>query len=153
MPDTSVLHNRLGFPPHVVAHWSDHTLSVQERHDCEGDNYLPPEDGYDFAEFGVLSEYGKRGLFHQGAYSREMAPPADRAFAALLDDLSARGMLDETLVVWVGEFGRKPHITAGNAGREHWPHCSTPCWPAPASAAGPSTAPRTAGPPTLPATR
>jgi integrase len=64
---------RLGFPPHVVAHWSDHTLSVQERHYYEGDSYLPPEDGYDFAEFGALSEYGKRVLFHQGAYSREMA--------------------------------------------------------------------------------
>ncbi len=53
----------------------------------------------------------------------DLMPPADRAFAALLDDLSARGMLDETLVVWVGEFGRNPKITAGNAGREHWPRC------------------------------
>ncbi len=50
-------------------------------------------------------------------------PPADRGFAALLDDLSARGLLDETLVVWVGEFGRAPKITAANAGREHWPRC------------------------------
>ena len=41
----------------------------------------------------------------------------------MLDDLDARGLLDETLVVWVGEFGRKPQITAANAGREHWPHC------------------------------
>ncbi len=53
----------------------------------------------------------------------DLMPPADRAFAALLDDLSARGMLDETLVVWVGEFGRNPKITANNAGREHWPRC------------------------------
>jgi uncharacterized protein (DUF1501 family) len=50
-------------------------------------------------------------------------PPADRGFAALLDDLSARGLLDETLVVWAGEFGRHPRITAANAGREHWPRC------------------------------
>jgi hypothetical protein len=53
----------------------------------------------------------------------DLMPPADRAFAALLDDLAARGLLDETLVVWVGEFGRNPKITAGNAGREHWPRC------------------------------
>jgi len=52
-----------------------------------------------------------------------LMPPADRGFAALLDDLDARGMLDETLVVWVGEFGRAPKITRANAGREHWPRC------------------------------
>jgi uncharacterized protein (DUF1501 family) len=52
-----------------------------------------------------------------------LMPPADRGFAALLDDLEARGLLAETLVVWAGEFGRTPRITAGNAGREHWPRC------------------------------
>jgi hypothetical protein len=53
----------------------------------------------------------------------DLLPPSDRAFAALLDDLDARGLLDSTLVAWVGEFGRAPKITAGNAGREHWPRC------------------------------
>ena len=43
----------------------------------------------------------------------DLMPPADQGFAALLDDLDARGLLDETLVVWVGEFGRTPQITAG----------------------------------------
>jgi Protein of unknown function (DUF1501) len=52
-----------------------------------------------------------------------LLPPADRGFAALLDDLASRGLLDETLIVWVGEFGRAPKITAANAGREHWPRC------------------------------
>jgi hypothetical protein len=52
-----------------------------------------------------------------------LMPPADRGFAALLDDLDARGMLDETLVVWVGEFGRMPRINRANSGREHWPRC------------------------------
>jgi uncharacterized protein (DUF1501 family) len=52
-----------------------------------------------------------------------LMPPADAGFSALLDDLSDRGLLDETLVVWVGEFGRAPKITAGNAGREHWARC------------------------------
>jgi hypothetical protein len=53
----------------------------------------------------------------------DLIPPADQALAALLSDLSTSGLLDETLVCWVGEFGRKPQITPGNAGREHWPGC------------------------------
>jgi hypothetical protein len=52
-----------------------------------------------------------------------LMPPADQGFASLLDDLSDRGLLDDTLVVWVGEFGRTPRISRGNAGREHWPRC------------------------------
>ncbi len=52
-----------------------------------------------------------------------LMPPADQGFAALLEDLAARGLLDETLVVWVGEFGRTPRINKTNSGREHWPHC------------------------------
>ncbi len=49
-------------------------------------------------------------------------PPLDLASSALLDDLSARGRLDETLVVWTGEFGRSPRIN-GDAGRDHYGHC------------------------------
>jgi len=55
----------------------------------------------------------------------DLMPPTDRGFSALLDDLTDRGMLDETLLVWVGEFGRRPQISAGNAGREHWPWCAS----------------------------
>jgi hypothetical protein len=51
-----------------------------------------------------------------------LMPPADQAFSALLEDLAQRGRLDDTLVVWVGEFGRSPRITNGS-GREHWPRC------------------------------
>ena len=52
-----------------------------------------------------------------------LMPPADQGFSALLEDLDLRGLLDETLVVWVGEFGRTPRIVKANSGREHWPHC------------------------------
>ncbi|AMV37407.1 DUF1501 domain-containing protein [Planctomyces sp. SH-PL62] len=60
-----------------------------------------------------------------------LMPPADQAFSALLDDLGSRGLLDETLVVWTGEFGRTPRVGqsvvggagAGRDGRDHWPHC------------------------------
>lgn len=48
-----------------------------------------------------------------------LLPPINRAFAALLDDLADRGMLDSTLVAWTGEFGRTPTINA-NGGRDHW---------------------------------
>ncbi len=59
--------------------------------------------------------------FHR--LQNDLIPPADRALAALLSDLEDRGLLDETLVVWVGEIGRKPLITASQAGREHHPFC------------------------------
>ena len=49
-------------------------------------------------------------------------PSFDRAFASLLDDLTQRGLLDETLVVVTGEFGRTPKINK-NAGRDHWCSC------------------------------
>ncbi len=52
----------------------------------------------------------------------DLIPPSDRAFAALLEDLAASGSLEETLIVWVGEFGRHPHIN-GSAGRDHYPGC------------------------------
>ncbi|MEX2288078.1 MAG: DUF1501 domain-containing protein [Planctomycetaceae bacterium] len=47
-------------------------------------------------------------------------PPVDRAFSALLEDLHQSGKLDETLVVWMGEFGRTPSINE-QGGRDHWP--------------------------------
>jgi hypothetical protein len=50
-----------------------------------------------------------------------LIPPMDAAFSALLDELSARGLLDETLVVCLAEFGRTPRFNA-RAGRDHWGH-------------------------------
>jgi hypothetical protein len=54
---------------------------------------------------------------------KDLIPPADRALAALLTDLEQGGLLDETIIAWVGEFGRRPQITRNNAGREHHPFC------------------------------
>jgi hypothetical protein len=48
-----------------------------------------------------------------------LVPPMDQAFAALLEDLTQRGMLDETLVVCMAEFGRTPRFN-GRGGRDHW---------------------------------
>jgi hypothetical protein len=51
-----------------------------------------------------------------------LLPPMDRGFAALLEDLDERGLLDETLVVWTGEFGRTPAVNGNpQPGRDHWP--------------------------------
>lgn len=50
-----------------------------------------------------------------------LMPPMDQAYSALLEDLEQRGMLDDTLVVWMGEFGRSPKIN-GAGGRDHWGH-------------------------------
>ena len=51
-------------------------------------------------------------------------PSLDRAYAALLEDLSQRGLLDDTLVLMLGEFGRTPKINS-NAGRDHWGPCQS----------------------------
>ena len=49
----------------------------------------------------------------------------DKASAALIKDLKQRGMLDDTLVVWGGEFGRTPMVQGGDDGRDHHPNCFT----------------------------
>jgi hypothetical protein len=62
---------------------------------------------------------------HQDNFNRlknRLVPPMEQAFVALLDDLEARGLLDSTLVVWMGDFGRTPQINK-DAGRDHWPSC------------------------------
>jgi hypothetical protein len=52
----------------------------------------------------------------------ELLPQLDACLSSLISDLKERGLLDETLVVCMGEFGRTPKINAG-AGRDHWPGC------------------------------
>jgi uncharacterized protein (DUF1501 family) len=53
-----------------------------------------------------------------------LVPRMEQAFAALLDDLDERGLLDSTLVIWMGDFGRTPRIN-NQTGRDHWPQCYT----------------------------
>jgi uncharacterized protein (DUF1501 family) len=62
----------------------------------------------------------------------QSAPMLDAGLSALIADLDERGLLSETLVVAVGEFGRSPQrgvSTSGNEnssdGRDHWPYCYT----------------------------
>jgi hypothetical protein len=69
---------------------------------------------------------------HFPLLKKSLLPYADRAFSALLEDMAARGLLEETLVVAMGEFGRTPKLGqitsdagAEADGRDHWPHCYT----------------------------
>jgi uncharacterized protein (DUF1501 family) len=55
---------------------------------------------------------------------RRLCGPLDTGLSALLDDLGASGLLDETLVVWMGDFGRTPRIN-GRGGRDHYPDVSS----------------------------
>jgi uncharacterized protein (DUF1501 family) len=60
---------------------------------------------------------------HENNFNRlknDLLPPADQAFSALIEDLDTRGLLDSTLVIAMGEFGRTPQINK-SAGRDHWP--------------------------------
>ena len=57
-----------------------------------------------------------------GRLKNHLIPPADQALATLIEDLNSRGLLDETLVIAMGEFGRTPKINTA-AGRDHWPNC------------------------------
>ena len=66
-----------------------------------------------------------------GCLKEDLLPEFDRAFSALVEDLSDRGLLDETLLMITSEMGRKPKIgdprSGGvtGAGRDHWTHCLT----------------------------
>jgi hypothetical protein len=69
---------------------------------------------------------------HFPLLKRSLLPMFDRGFSALLDDLHERSLLDETLVVAMGEFGRTPKVGqitssagADKGGRDHWPYCYT----------------------------
>ena len=76
-------------------------------------------------------------LYHQGWDQHDNLPrnirrqceETDQASAALITDLKQRGLLDDTLVVWGGEFGRTSYsqgkLTATNYGRDHHPRCFT----------------------------
>ena len=72
-------------------------------------------------------------LFHEawdqhGNLTRDIrnnCQATDRASAALVKDLKQRGLLDETVVIWGGEFGRTPMVQGGNDGRDHHNRCFT----------------------------
>ncbi len=76
---------------------------------------------YDYKQQGQNWDAHANGAVQ---HKTQLLPPADRALSALIEDLDARGLLDSTLIVATGEFGRTPKIN-GSAGRDHWPECYT----------------------------
>lgn len=79
------------------------------------------EEGVSFVEVGQ-SGYDTHGDNFTG--HKSLLPTNDRAWSALLDDLEERGLLQDTLVVWMGEIGRTPRIN-NRAGRDHYVRCWT----------------------------
>jgi len=86
--------------PFVQVNWSMHVEAEEDAGDGGWDNH--------YRNFEMLAD--------------RQAWPFDQACSALLDDLKQRGMLQDTLVVAMGEFGRSPKINA-MAGRDHWQSC------------------------------
>ncbi len=83
------------------------------------------EQGVPFVEVSLSSAEGGMGAgwdTHQQNFEsvKKLSEVLDPAWAALMDDLRTRGLLDSTLIVWMGEFGRTPKINA-QAGRDHFP--------------------------------
>ena len=69
-----------------------------------------------------LATYANRNPGDRRSASHALIPGLDKALGALVGDLSDRGMLDETLVVVMTDFGRTPKINS-TGGRDHWPNC------------------------------
>jgi len=80
---------------------------------------VPFVNVYDFKQQGQNWDAHADGFRQHRDY---LLPFADRSISALIEDLEVRGLLDSTLVVVTGEFGRTPRINA-TAGRDHWPDC------------------------------
>src|SRR5262249_3027105 len=86
--------------PFVQVNWSDHVEAEEDAGDGGWDHH--------YRNFQIMQD--------------RHAPWLDQAMSAFVSDLQDRGLLDSTLVLAVGEFGREPKVN-DKAGREHWPGC------------------------------
>jgi hypothetical protein len=84
--------------PLVTVYWNSPSLTTNESWDTHGNAAVRMRD--------------------------HLLPAFDRAMTALLEDLGQRGLLDDTLVMWMGEFGRTPRINS-QGGRDHWGFCQS----------------------------
>ncbi len=76
------------------------------------------EAGVSFVEVSLGGWDMHTDIFN--ALSKNKLPELDKGMGTLVEDLAQRGLLDKTMVVWMGEFGRTPRINQ-NGGRDHWP--------------------------------
>jgi uncharacterized protein (DUF1501 family) len=86
--------------------------------------YFAPNIGGQSFTAGGWDTHGFNNNPMYPVLDRYLLPITDHTLPTLLEDLDARGLLDETVVVWAGEFGRSPRIN-NMAGRDHWPQCYT----------------------------
>jgi hypothetical protein len=77
------------------------------------------EAGVPFVEIGLTGWDTHQNNFEQ---TRGLCKHLDGGFASLLEDLSTSGQLEDTLIIWAGEFGRTPTINQAD-GRDHWTRC------------------------------
>jgi len=85
------------------------------------------EAGVPFVNVYDFRQQGQNWDAHFKCFNQHksfLLPQADQALSALIEDLDQRGLLDTTLVVALGEFGRTPRINE-QGGRDHWPDCYT----------------------------
>ena len=90
--------------PYVHVNWSEYAEAIAPRTDFGWDTHI-----------------------HNFDYLPRLCQIFDRAFSAFLDDLYDRGLIDDTLVVCIGEFGRTPKINS-SAARDHWKDCYFSIW-------------------------
>jgi uncharacterized protein (DUF1501 family) len=86
--------------PFVQVNWSDHVEAEEDAGDGGWDHH--------YRNFQIMQD--------------RHAPWLDESLSALLEDLHQRGLLNSTMVIAIGEFGRSPKIN-DKAGRDHWEHC------------------------------
>ncbi|MDB5386268.1 MAG: hypothetical protein JWM11_1914 [Planctomycetaceae bacterium] len=109
------------YPENVAGHGVAHHM--------RGQNLLVArrlvEAGVPFVNVYDFRQQGQNWDAHANNFAQHkehLVPPAEKSLAALINDLQERGLLDSTLIVATGEFGRTPQINNG-AGRDHWPDC------------------------------
>lgn len=105
-------------------------LQLDEESEAQRQRYGDSEVGRHFLLARRLLETGVRFVevqvdgwdthVNNFRQTRQLCAAMDRPWSALLDDLAASGLLDETVVLWMGEFGRTPNINGQN-GRDHFP--------------------------------
>jgi hypothetical protein len=86
--------------------------------------YFAPSIGGQKTDSGGWDTHGFNNTRMFPIIEKYHLPMTEQTLPTLLNDLDERGLLQDTLVVWMGEFGRTPKIN-GNASRDHWPQCYT----------------------------
>jgi uncharacterized protein (DUF1501 family) len=127
--ESQATRDRYGFKPAEAVNGDTSQSAMAEGRPMRGQNLLvarrlveagvPFVNVFDFRQQGQNWDSHANNFFHHKNY---LLPQTDQSLSALIEDLDQRGLLDTTLVVAMGEFGRTPRINA-NAGRDHWPDC------------------------------